>query len=375
MKTIGLVTCYLDNYGACLQAHALQHIIDSFGYACEIINYTEPYGYVHTDAIASRISHNVLVRKILSIILPGFRTRYRQEEKFNQFRKKHLTISSHQYKTTKSIMQSPPVYDAYVCGSDQIWNPMFYEGNNKVYLLSFVPEGKKKVAYAPSIGLSFFPTEYAVDFKVLLERFDAISVRETEGQEILKQMTDKTVPVVLDPTLLCDDEYWSKLAVAPKNVTKEKPYVFCYIFGNKPYMHSVIARVQRETGCEVLYTSFTIWGSEMPHSRCVDDVGPGEFLWLIKNAETVITDSFHATAFSINFKTPFYTLLRNDSTDKVNMNSRIYSILSMAYLSERMIESYNESDELCYQVDFTNAEQELDKKRETDKNFLFNALR
>lgn len=371
MKRIGLATCFIDNYGACLQALALQRTIESFGYYCEIINYTEPRGYFSDKTLKQKLKNNNLIRKIYVCLKPSVRSAYETEDKFNRFRKEHLHISNFEYETTDKILNNPPLYDAYVCGSDQIWNPKLYGCNNRVYFLDFAPKGKKRIAYAPSIGLTDFPKEYADEFSYLVKKLDVVSVRESEGKNIIDRLTKKKARVVLDPTLLCDNIYWHNVA---KSVNYNKSFIFCYTFGNKPYMHDVVERIQKDTGLEILYTSCTSWGNEIKNGRFIDKVGPAEFLWLIKNAKFVITDSFHATAFSLNFNTPFYTMLRNDENDKINMNSRIYSILEIVGLTDRIIDSKTALENLNYSIDFKEANSRLQKRREQDRKFFSDSL-
>lgn len=367
MKKIGLTTCFINNYGACLQAHALQTTIENLGFCCEIINFTEPLGYPKNNTVKDRIKTISAIKEIYARLKPSVRKSYEVEKKFGLFKKNYLNISSREYKTTADITEHPPVYDAYVCGSDQIWNPKLYGRNNAVYFLDFAPKGKKRIAYAPSIGLHEFPFEYAADFKNLIDKMDVISVREAEGKKIIDEQTDKTARVVLDPTLLHDSAYWSQLT---RPVKLDVPFIFCYVFGDKPYMHEVIERLQSETGYLIVYTDVTKWGSKIKNAELASGVGPSEFVWLIKNAEFIITDSFHATAFSLNFNTPFYTMLRNDDSDNVNMNSRIYSILEKAGLEERIVSSKTIPEKMNYTVDFREANKKLQECREQDINFL-----
>lgn len=371
MKKIGLVTCFLDNYGACLQAYALQQSIEDAGFECEIVNYVEPYGYPHRNSLKGKIKYLPFVRGVYSLMSKEYRNRYIEERKFDKFRAHYLKIAKKRYETTQEIMGNPPIYDAYVCGSDQIWNPLFYKRNNPVYFLDFVPDGKKRIAYAPSIGISAIPVKYADDFKRLVERMHCISVRENEGKRIIEELTDKSATVVLDPTLLKDGTYWAEIA-SPINYNEK--FIFCYIFGDRPYMHNVLKKIQEDLNVDVLYTNVTTWGEQIPHGKKISEVGPREFLWLIRNAEMVITDSFHATAFSINFNTPFYTLLRNENREKNSMNSRIYSILEMAHLSDRLLEDYVEGEKYSYGVEFEVANQILSELRHKDIEFLINAI-
>ncbi len=226
-----------------------------------------------------------------------------------------------------------------------------------------MPDGTKRIAYAPSIGLSEFPEEYSADLKEKVNRFDYLSVRETAGQKIIEPLTDIDVKVVLDPTLLLTGEQWSKIAKPPKI---KEPYIFLYLFGNRPYIGEFVEYVRKQTGLRVVCIPYTEREKNSEYVQ-IYDAGPCEFLGLIKNASLVITDSFHATAFSINFNTPFYSLLRNDDSDKVNMNSRIFSILDLVGLQERMVlpdVEYPFSIDMS--LDFSGANERINDKRRSD---------
>ncbi len=356
-KKVGLATCFIDNYGACLQAYALQTKIEESGCDCKIIKYTQPAGYGRRTW-----RYNSLLLSLASFLKKDLRIHHGNKPKFEKFRKKYLKFTK-KYESSDSLYNFDLGLDAYVCGSDQIWNPLLFKGNDPIYMLDFVPNGKKRIAYAPSIGLSEFPKQYIEDFKNKINQFDYISVRESAGKDIAQPLTDKEVKVVLDPTLLLNGNEWSKLA---SEVKIDRPYIFCYIFGDRHYIGEFVEYVKKETGLNVVCIPYTKREKESDYIK-VYDAGPCEFLWLIKNAKFVITDSFHATAFSINFNTPFYSLLRNEDSDKINMNSRIFSILKLVGLEERMVaEDVKYPFDIKTDIDFSNANKCLDEKRRCD---------
>lgn len=375
MKSVGLFTCFLDNCGACLQAYALQNSIKDMGYSCEIIKFTEPYGYQRLYVNRYFRLKYLALSSIKSLLKFDFtRRRFIYDDRriaFDDFRNKNLLFSEKEYTTFSSLIVIPLKYDGYVCGSDQIWNPLFYKHNNPAYFLEAAPSKKKRIAYAPSIGLSKLPDEYSSEFKKLISKFDHLSVRELEGKNIIKNIANIDCRVVLDPTMLYDSDKWDKLA---KSVKLKKPFIFCYIFGNQNFSWEFVDYIKNKTGLEVVCMPFFDEDFSRRY-KMISKCGPSEFLWLIKNAKLVLTDSFHATVFSIIFETPFYTMLRNSDNEKLNMNSRIFNILSNLGLENRLISEKDAyTKEIDCVVDFTLPKEKLEKLRIESKEYLRNAL-
>lgn len=372
MKKVGLATCFLDNYGACLQAYALSNTITSFGMECTILNYTELEGY-YGDSIAERVKNSTLYNTVRCLLDKKYRKTFKlgkiRRPNFQSFRKKYLPLSTEAYNEHSDL--SDKGFDAVVCGSDQIWNPTFYGACNPFYYLSFVPKGVSKIAYAPSIGLSDIPECYTDDFKKYLSDFKAISVRENNAVELVKKYADKEAKWVLDPTMLLDGSSWSKLI---DNKIIEKPYIFCYLFGTQDYYKDAIENIRNKTGLEVVIIPFSERDLTNEYTK-IYKAGPIEFLSLIKNAEYVLTDSFHATVFSLLFERPFYTLLRDNDNEEKSMNSRIYSLLSMVDKQERCVLKNNVSDFKIEPIlDYDCVRSRLKQLRDDSINFLQNAL-
>jgi hypothetical protein len=369
-KTVGLTTCYVDNFGACLQAYSLQKMIEMLGYHCEIIKYT-PVKASQEKKLSQEILHNG--KEILRIIKrPSHLQEFIRCRRFRRFRKELLAFGKEYFPTIESLYQNPPHYDIYVTGSDQLWNPIIHNRtNNKAYFLDFAPIGKKRVAYAPSIGLSVIPDVCKAEMSQLLNKMDHISIREEAGRQIVEALTDKPCRVVLDPTLLHDKDFWNRIAV---DYHHKKPYIFCYLFGTPEYIGRFVQYVKEKTGYDVVVIPFT------ERERCSDYIkitalGPREFLGLVKNAALVITDSFHATAFSINLNVPFYSLLRNTDADANNMNSRIFNMLDLAGLNERLVASSEDFPDYVMETpDFDSANKRIREKRVQDIEYLRNAM-
>lgn len=205
----------------------------------------------------------------------------------------------------------------------------------------------------------------------LLNRLDVVSTREQKGADIINAISDKQARVVLDPTLLLNADDWSEVA-APRLF--EEPYIFCYLFGERDYIETVKKTVKELTGMKFVCIPFVPRELDSDDEK-IFDAGPAEFISLIRNASLVLTDSFHATAFSINLKTPFISLCRFNKSDKKGMNDRLVTILNTVGLSDRLVDADDAvTAEFLYDIDFEKACSLLDEKRQTDRRFLTDAL-
>lgn len=372
---VALVTCFLDNCGACLQAYALLNRIERFsGKKCEIINYTEPTGYF-TDGISARIKENGAYVILRSLIQKGYSDSYKTEKvrraAFRKFRKTYLNIGKEEFKTYSALENASLEYSYYVCGSDQVWNPTFYGKCNPAYYLAFVPDNVPKIAYAPSIGINELPEYAKEDFKKYISRFQNVSVREDRGVQLVKEHAGVEATWVCDPTMLLTGEEWSELSV-PK--LHEKPYIFCYLFGDSPKYKEAVSYLARETGLDVVIIPFSKRDLAKEYHQILK-AGPSEFISLIKNAEYVLTDSFHASVFSILFKKNFFTLLRHKPGETNGMNSRIFSLLKMLRLESRCIIPDEKGSFNITPVDnYDEVYENLNTVRRDSESFLKNAF-
>lgn len=378
MKKVGLITYYGDNYGGVLQAYALQHTVTAYDYECELIS--NDFLWMPTGIKRYRGKWNNLVAAIKNPV--GYlakRKTYHQyaaqqaerNAKFEEFRRKFLRIHKTGYTTYQEYMSNPPQYDIYLCGSDQIWNPNLY-WENGFFFAGFAPENALKISYASSIGVSSVTEKQAAFMAPLLNRLDVIGTREQKGADIINSISQKKATVVLDPTLLLDAEDWSKVA-APRMI--EEDYIFCYLFGEREYIAEVKQKVAELMGMKIVCIPFVPRELDSDDEK-VFNAGPAEFISLIQNASLVLTDSFHATAFSINLRTPFISLCRFAKSDRKGMNDRLVTILNMVDLHDRLVDAGETiSAEFLFDVDFEKAHDNLNRKRREDARFLLDALR
>lgn len=371
---VGLITYYGDNCGACLQAHALQNVINELGHNCDIINYNGVKDFPKPP-MSTRIKN---IKGPKDLFIKAYLKLSKKENTtskgvYDKFRREKMRFSDEYYDSFNTLSLNPPNYDAFVCGSDQIWNPTFRQNtNNRAYYLDFVPSGKKRISYAPSIGTTNIPQECKVEMSELLNKIDYLSVREQEGSEVIKSVAELDAEVVLDPTLLLTRKYWDKIH---SDVRIEGKYILTYLFGEMEYEYEFIKHMSQKLGVKVVAIPRNR-KDLMSNHELVYDVGPAEFVNLIKNAEMVITDSFHATVFSLIFNTPFYSLLRNEIDHKYSMCSRLYSILNLVGLESRIITPSVKINEIKghFDIDFIDVDKKLEKERSRCIEFLKNAL-
>ena len=372
MRKVGVITFHDSiNYGALLQTYALQRVIGELGYVAEVINYHNTNeNNNHLNKLRSFTWHNFL-RPIF-----GGNLRRRRS---NQFRIKYYRLSK-QYNSRIDIVTSPPIYDAYITGSDQVWNPNI-TGGDASYFLDFAPKKAIKISYAASFGIEYIPQDYIDEFTILLNNLDSISVREINAKKIINSLPiTKQIKVVLDPTLLIDSNKWEELIAEDKDEVNEK-YILCYYMpGNKEICNgikSIASKLSKETGLEVInigkkeYSKLKFW------ERNYIEEGPLEFLRLFKNAEYVVTNSFHGTAFSIIFNKQFYIPIKVNSDETKRLNSRIISLLSLLDLKTQLI-PYNDVDKVksfsSKDIDYKFVNEKLSSEQKKSFKFLKSSL-
>ncbi len=235
---------------------------------------------------------------------PQSLTRY---HKFHDFLNKNFNIIG-DYKTYEELQAANLDLDAYIVGSDQVWNPSHIGGFDPAYFLNFAKEGRKKISYAASVGSDYIHPKYKDDIKDSLASYTAISVRERSIQDEVQELTTKPVEVVLDPTMLLEKEDYEEIKV--ESSIKE-PYILVYMMEKNQQVVSLANTISISLGLPTIqrrYTKGLI--NQLPPFYTAD---AGEFIGLIEGAECVITNSFHGTVFSILYNKPFVSMLHSDT--------------------------------------------------------------
>ena len=355
MKKIGIITfCNCMNYGAELQAFALQKKLNLLGADAEVIHIEKEkwamqgsYWTILT-AIKKRIQMFGfwggtlktigLIKDKLAVRKAAKLNRDKQAlkaEVFDSFFNNYIRHSARYY-TLDELREGKLdiAYDVIVAGSDQIWNYMQTHYLD-VFFLEFAKRlNTKKVSYAASFSVDSIPAALHAKYRHLIENINAISVRELSGQKLVSQISDRKAELVLDPTFLFTSKEWVEMVANPDYMKDDKRYVAIYTLSGSKYIYGLAKKIGKELGAEVVNIKsgyVRIKGDEgITH---LYDVGPREFISIFSHAVYVITDSFHGTAFSINFNVPFTTLLNPVS----NLNSRVLSILELTNTMDRLI--------------------------------------
>jgi hypothetical protein len=287
-------------------------------------------------------------------------------------------LSERHYTSSEAIAYAPPPYDAFICGSDQIWNPFICKSNGQAwnepaYFLTFAPEAKR-ISYAPSISVPAIPAKLRAEMTALLHEIPYLSTRERQGATLIRELTGREAQVVLDPTLLLSREQWNKVAVAPD---VREPYMLAYFLGERgsgDEYRQFAHRLSETTGYRIVLLSREMDASERADTLCCYDAGPAEFLGLVRHASCICTDSFHGTIFAINYGKPFYVFERPGSSGARSMASRIYSVLDMFGLTARLLQPQSPLPSDPYAMDYPRVETILRDEREKSMRYLRNAL-
>lgn len=368
MKKIGIITFQrAHNYGAILQAYALQNVL-SKNYDTEIIDYRN--NQIENEYKILRICNKSLKLLIKSIILSMLYIikNTKRYIKFNKFIKQNIKLTE-SYKSEKELKKCYPKENIYITGSDQVWNYDIAGKKIDAYTLNFGDENIKKIAYAASIGTNELNKNNIEKYIKNISKIDFISVREKNAQKYLNKIIDKPVEVTLDPTLLLTGEEWNKLLLKEK--AKYKGYILGYTVASDIKEYSKILNyLSSKTGKKIIH--FDKNNKNIKNVlRNAYTTDPIEFLQLIKNADYVIATSFHATVFSILFHKKFWIIPPQKTS------SRMISLLEMLGLKNRIIESFDEFTKRNYDedIDYNKIEEELKAKREKSKNWLNNAIK
>lgn len=358
---VGIITFHQAlNYGALLQAYALRKVICLMGGEAEIIDY---HCSIIEDAYVFPTLRNCKsVKEILKYVAQG-KYEIEKRKRFDAFRKQKLEISDASY-NTNNIDKAVYQYERFVTGSDQVWNCNAHNFD-KNYFLNFVKDSTRKFSYAASLGLSKIPEQLTSEYYEQLKEFNICSVREMQGKIALEHIGIRNVRVDIDPSLLLSKEEWTR----EFNIIPKKEYfIFAYYFELTPSLKKFIEELASKTGCYVKYFGSPIRSPFRCKCRAVKTADPIDFVDAVFNAEYVVTNSFHGTAFSINFNKTFFVELLNKSAD---VNSRLVNILDVTDLSNREIHNFkNVSEALSAHVDWHTVNKKLNLMRQDSLEYV-----
>ncbi len=327
MKIGVITTQYSPNFGALLQTFALQTYLRSISEveSVEAIDYFP----IHANHFWSAYSHKKDLKHLLHDLFLFFhqknvRARKLQFDFFKKFIRDHIKCSKRY--SVQTIEETHNCYDAFICGSDQIWNLTRHD--DPIWFLYFTKgwNDKIKFSYAPSIA-DEIPTKYYTNVQKYIDNLDAVSVRESNDVEQLKKITGRDVFHACDPVFLLSSTEWEKW-IPERRILK--PYVLCYFISTGDYAVSVVKKVKTLTGIDVVNINVNA-RDRFDSNFDIRGCSPFDFVSYIKNATYVCTNSFHCTAFSLIFKKNFIVV------PKKAANSRMESLMQKANIGDRFI--------------------------------------
>lgn len=351
------------SYGAALQMLALCSVCKKLGYDTEIINYHNLWMKQEKHIVSAKGKRaNTWMKKKLSgfLHLPmikGFARFENQMKKYPAkpiFEKKELPLIADRY-------------GAVICGSDQVWNPNI-TNFDKSFFLDFCGPETSRISYAPSFGVEALPAAFAEEVKYELDQFAHVSVREYAGQKIIRELTGENAKLVVDPTLLLDGEEWMRHETAYPQACGD--YILYYTVRSSQTLWDHCVKLAEKTNMKILRIGSNIISRQFKKRdgvEYVSDAAPDQWLYLLRNARYVVTNSFHGTAFAINFKKDFYVEFSSTAND------RLSNLVKILKLEDRVLSDGKEI--IPVQTDYSETDGILSGLKEESINFLEQALK
>lgn len=341
---IGIITFHsAHNYGAMLQTYALKLVCEKMGHKAVVIDYNP--AYIQNQYKYFKITGNMKGDLCKALNLYG---NVLKDKRFKEFKNRYFDLTS---------IDSTEEFDALLYGSDQIWNPNisgdfdpFFFGKNDL-------KTKRNIAYAASLGKQSLNEAERVKFADLISGMNAVSLREESAQKLLQPLCRREAEVTLDPTLLTLKNDWEKITVTPKF---KRPYILVYEVNIIPQTMKTAEALSEKTGLpivRIMYSRTRLFYNY----KTLNGVGPKEFIGWIKNADFVVTSSFHGTAFSIIFEKNFYTVPHS------SYSSRMVDLLNKLNLSNRLAETLPTE---ITDINYENVNKLLNSEREKSLCFI-----
>lgn len=359
---IAIITLHrAENYGSVLQSFALQEKLKEKGNEITILDYF-PYRYTNRGLLqklkgkSPRFTNPLLLLAARILIYPSY---LRKKYVFSVFLDKYIRLSKISFSTSQDAEGLFDEFDLYCTGSDQVWNSHWNEGVDKALYLDFAPKGKLCFSYAASIGLDFLPESEIEMTRRLLEKYEFISVREKSGIKIVKQMARECTQV-LDPTLLYGKDKWNEIA---SNRFRKEKYVLTYNLHHDPEIDKYAHALAKEHHLKVFNISYN-WHDVVRKGKLIWCPPVEEFLGLIRDAQYVIADSFHALAFSVIFEKQFISICPEIAS------SRITSLLESLGLMDRLEYKFTNTNNIKKLIDYGNVQERLNAERMKSESFI-----
>lgn len=364
-RKVGILTFHgSHNFGSVLQSYASVITLRKLGYLPEIINLRN-----QTQIDVYKIFHKgeSIIRRMFKILIyPQLKSR---SHKFEYFINNILPISKKEYRHGSELDVDQLGYDIYYTGSDQIWNPACQDFET-AYYLDFVKHKFPTIAYAPSLGKGKFDQKDEELIKGLLPGVDFLSCRERSGAQLIERLSGRKTVQVCDPVLLPSPEEWRSFAIDPK---RKKPYILVYFLENNHGDKSNLEVLKKQTGYDVILLNEYLREYLNPDIKLKLNASPQEFLGLIKNAECIYTNSFHATVFSVIFNRPFFTAIAKSENVANNNDSRKVDFLKSLGLENRLVKGVSDIN-FDTPIDYTKVNKRVADIRERSLSYLKDSL-
>ena len=335
---ISTITCHdVYNYGASLQAYALMHYLEGLGHQVKIIDYKPDYlsGHYQLLAAESSLVGSSRIKAVLYVLvkLPGRLLSRRRKWAFDRFRDSHLKLTATRYSSFDDLRDNPPQADCFIAGSDQIWNTLRPNGKDPAFYLMFAPVGAIRASYAASIATDVVEEGDQSLMLCGVSALDHVAVRESTAAKMLEGMGIDKVTHVLDPVFLVSKETWRDIGSGHH----EQGYVLVYDFDASDEVERIATELAAKRGLRIYSVSqgkYAYAHKNFPHA------GPEDFVSLIRDAQVVVTNSYHAIVFSLIFGVDFYTAGRAE-----NINSRMSDLLAQFQLDMHALVDMREHGE------------------------------
>lgn len=364
---IKTITCHdVYNYGASLQAYALQHYLQSLGHEVEIIDFKPwfqqiryNFWYVPKDSkYYGLCKKSKILHFLYCLKLYNQQSTYGRKRPFDEFKTKYLKLTERTFCDSQDLKLNPPEADIYIAGSDQIWNTEAYNGKEPAYYLDFGDDRTKRISYAASFAVNDVKECMHEFIKDRLSKFDNISVREKTGLSILKSLGIHNGTLVLDPIFLLNKTQWESFPLKKKYT---EPYILIYDFlHDDTNLTNSAKQIAKNKNLKIV--SINDFKKLDYADINVSNAGPIEFLELIKYADYVVSNSFHATAFSILFHRQFITYPLKSQNNSTRMRDFLESIGLLDFYNQ----NYNEN----LGIDYKKIDNHINILIANSKNFI-----
>lgn len=371
MEKIGIITFHNSyNCGSMLESYAMQKSIEDYcNKKVEIINFSNEGQRNLYNVFFKNNSMKNILKNIL--LLSNYKRLKMNNKKYEEFRDENFYLSNNMY--TKSNELNDNNYECVVSGSDQIWNITIPDADD-AYFLPWVKKAKK-IAYAPSFGSKNI-MKYAEDpdkYKKYLLAYDCLSIRENNGQKWIKDMINKNVPVLVDPTLILTSSHYDKILA--KDIEEKEKYIFFYCPSFDQKICKYVKKIAKKYNLKVI-----TWSCKSYSTKLIKRYGfelakyenPSSYLYYIKNAELVLTTSFHGTIFSTIYKKKFFTIKNGDMYGD---DDRVITLLTQLNMLDKLI-PYDFDDNFNYlgDIDYSKYDEQIKKLREDAVKYLVDSI-